>query len=633
MFNFIVVILAAIQPLRIVPNKIVYPLNEKGTVKVVVTNTAASNASAEMRVTETWGIEGESREIYKGTLNLTPNECKSLTVEYPGSSVRYGHEVRVTLHSGLSPQTSGPSRSEYFAVNDDWWRVNQGCGFEVKGKSFTPLYRQFVEYYGYPELPAVETGGRLLKDAWEKVGWDSGPFPGYCTMVTRWQMQKCSVGGNRVAAEMPDGQRWYTANGPSPRDSGAIRQDSDISHEWGVHHTRFTINLMEGPWGFELARRNPEFMLRNARGQFEGCYGEVAVNPVWYSDLDNGRAHPWTYLKPNFCREDVIDWALDDLVAGVEGFREDGVYFDGRYVPHQGFTAFGENLQKLPNVNELALRNAKKTHDAILKDHPERFIWSNGPNPNAPETALLDHSRSGLLNEVQWPFLIHPTMACNNYRGFLESTLMSRNMCYLPGKWAKNPGKVHIVGYLCPVWTPKPSTDSYRECWTMSQHIMSILASSLAHPFAGGPQMRNFKQMMMRYSEFFWHEDIDVMKDGYKRFICDSLREVWYDDMIYKRDTPEYTDYYIHLINVPESEMCNETTLEDPPEVDDAEVSTKLFGPESIKAWAIQPYAYLDSVLEPRQMEVPVKTVKDETVFAVPPFKYYTLLVIRNYKR
>jgi len=161
---------------------------------------------------------------------------------------------------------------------------------------------------------------------------------------------------------------------------------------------------------------------------------------------------------------------------------------------------------------------------------------------------------------------------------------------------------------------------------------MAIIASTLGHPFAGGLQMRNFKQMQVRYSEYFWHEDIEVMKDGYKRFMCDSLREVWYDDTIYVRKGEGFTDYYVHLLNVPEEEMCNELTPADPPEVDDAEVSTKLFGTDKVKAWAIQPYGYMAAKLEPTCVEVKAKSIKGETIFAIPPFKYYTLLVIRKYK-
>ncbi|MBQ3343028.1 MAG: hypothetical protein IJG84_14100, partial [Kiritimatiellae bacterium] len=68
------------------------------------------------------------------------------------------------------------------------------------------------------------------------------------------------------------------------------------------------------------------------------------------------------------------------------------------------------------------------------------------------------------------------------------------------------------------------------------------------------------------------------------------------------------------------------------PEVDDAEVSTKLFGVDGVKAWAVRPYDYMDPVLEPKQSEVTVKSVKGETVFSVPPFRYYTLLVVRVYE-
>ena len=89
------------------------------------------------------------------------------------------------------------------------------------------------------------------------------------------------------------------------------------------------------------------------------------------------------------------------------------------------------------------------------------------------------------------------------------------------------------------------------------------------------------------------------MKDGYKKFIADSLLKVWCDDTIYKRETQEYTDYYIHLINTPETELAVETTPNDPPAADDVEISTKLFSnQEKIRAWAIHPYGYDAEILE-----------------------------------
>ena len=622
------VLLAAVLPLRVIPNKITYPVGEKGWFTVVLTNSEAKACSTALKVEEKWGVEGDGRVVWEGNVEIAAREGKTFRVDYPGSKVRYGHEVRVTVaQAGVRPADS--SRAEYFCVNDDWWRANQGCDISPKKGTHTPLLRQLQEYYGYPVVPATGTAGALPTVGWERLFPGGGPFPGYCSMITRWQMQKSSVGGNKAAADMPDGKVWYTANGSMRRDSGEIRMDTDVCHEWGVHHTRFTIDFMEGPYGFELARKKPEFILRNAQGAFEGRWR--TGDPLKLSIPDNKEPYPWTFVEPNFFREDVVDWALEDLEAGVEGFREDGVYFDGRYEKSQGYDAFGNDLKKTHDTASVQIRNMEKTRKVLLAGRSDRFVWANGPSAKAPYTKLHDDPRCGLLNELQWGFLTPPsTMGCNNYRGFYETVMAGRNIVYVPSKYVERPSKVYMVGYLAPVWVPRKDPGAFRESWTMAQHVMSIVAASLAHPFAAGPQVRNFKQMMERYAEFFWHEDIEVMRDGYKRFVCDSLREIWYDDTIYTRKGAGFTDYYIHLVNVPEGEMCRDDVAEEAPEVDDAEVSTKMFGVENVKAWAVRPYDYMDPVLEPKQFDVPVKSVKGETVFVIPPFRYYTLLIVRK---
>jgi hypothetical protein len=618
---------AAILPQRIVPNRIVYAEDEKGWADIVFTNAAESAASADYVVTDSWDIAGECREICRGTASLGPYAVKTIRIAWPGSTVRYGHELRVWTDAG--------TRSEYFAVNTDWWRVCQVGGLDTIHTKLTPLFRQFMEYYGLPVCETKNTAGdRLWMDACRHEGFGMGPFPGYWTLMTRWQMQKCSVGGNMAAADMPDGVRWFTPNGPEMRDSGRIREDARYSHTWGLRHTYFTIGNMEGPLGLEIARKHPEYILRTSRGQFAGIYHDKATNPEQLSNLDNGKRSPWTYLSPNFNRDDVVEWALKDLADAVEAFGVDGVYWDGQYVPFAGYDQRG---RKLPNFAEPeALPRQEKTwkrwHELILDRHPDHFAWGNlGSADPSRRHPSFEHPRFGTLTEIQWPFLLNPAMPCSTYRGLLDRLLPARDSRYLGYSDGTKPSKIHLVGYLYPSfnYSRKENPGEYREVWTMAQHVMAILASTLGHPVAGGPQVRNFKQMMMRYAEFFWHEDIEVMEDGYQKFVCDSLREVWYDDMIYRREFKDHTDYYIHLVNVPESERCREDVEVDPPEVDDAEVSTKLFGAEGVKAWAIQPYGYLDPVLEPRQQEVAVKRAKGETVFAVPPFTYYVLLVIR----
>lgn len=57
---------AGIMPQRIVPNKIVYPVGEKGWADVVFTNTSAKAERAPYVVTDSWDVDGSSREICRG---------------------------------------------------------------------------------------------------------------------------------------------------------------------------------------------------------------------------------------------------------------------------------------------------------------------------------------------------------------------------------------------------------------------------------------------------------------------------------------------------------------------------------------------------------------------------------------
>ena len=198
----------------------------------------------------------------------------------------------------------------------------------------------------------------------------------------------------------------------------------------------------------------------------------------------------------------------------------------------------------------------------------------------------------------------------------------------MPGRYVKTPSKILHCGYLSTRWDPA-FVEKHGEGQVMAQHVMAILAAACCHPFAGSPPMRPFKQMMTRYSELFWHEDNEIVPDARKSFSCDSLRDVWFEDTVYVRETPGFTQYTIHLVNAPEQEFCDDTVTDDPPAADDVRVSTTLFGAAGAKAWAIRPSSWLDAVLEPRCTSLPVETVGGRTTVAVPPFDYYTLLVIR----
>ena len=626
---FSIPLFAGMEVCRIQPDKIVYPENTAGTMTVVVRNTGVEKESSTLRVSEEWNLE-KPEFLHTAEITLEPGQTKTLQFPYNSGSKRYGRVIRAEL---LQNGKVISRKGEYFNVINEWWRVAMGPGFGSTIGGQTPLLHKTAAYYGLK--PKVLKKGKkyphtdFSSEIIERLCPELGPFLGYGTMETRWVMARSCIGGNYAPSQYPPDKQWYAIKFES-RTTGRMLKDADIFHKWGMHHTRYTINNMESSFGFELARKHPEYILRNSRGGFEGHYMHNGVSPVTVSRQDLP-CRQWVYLTPNLFEMEVLDWALDDLIAGIKAFREDGVYFDGRYCSHRGYDHLGNDLTKKYNVRDTVIRNMKHTLKRIQSELPNAYIWSNGCDATDPESALLSSSRVGVLKEIQQAFIISPTRNYHQYRSLLETVLGQRDQLRKPTENSMIKTDILHLGYLG-TWNRKNIIQA-RECWTWSNHVMAIFAAALGHTMAYQIQFRPIRQLQTGYSAFFWDENIRVMDDGYRKFQLDSLREVWYEDTIYYKKTPKYTDYYIHLINTPETENAIDTVPVDPPAADDVEIATKLFGKEQnkIQAWTIQPYDYDSKILEPTVTKLSPKMIKKEMVFAIPPFKFYSLLVIRKY--
>lgn len=494
-----------------------------------------------------------------------------------------------------------------------------------------PSVRKLLDYYGYTTNDWSEKTYPFMYQKWAARMPGMGPFMGYDNIETRWQMQRSSTGGNAVTLEYPDEKRWPNVQN-HPRTTGDIRRDTQVTQARGFHHTRYTIGYLSSGYGVELARKNPEFVLRGPRGEFAGSYMDRSLlRPDFFAQPDSFLQIPFMWFEPNFFRPDAFEWAIDDLVKVVDGIGEDGVYFDGRYMQHAGYDYFGNNLGKRPDRDEIIAGNMKRSLEKLFAVNTNAYIWSNGTRAGNPELELANHPQTGLLKETQWPFLLNPSRADHSYRGFRDGLIRARDAVWRPGKYVKNPPKSLHCGYLMSSWVAK-DTLKYDESWVMASHIISIVASVCAHPHAYPPTFRPFKQMMTRYSELFWHQDREIVDDVNAVFELDSLRRIWWDDCVYVRETADWSEYTIHLMNAPEGEYCDETVVKAPAEADDVEITVKSSGEKGLRVWAVSPYSRDASRLEPSCRELPVTGRGQERTVAVPPFRYYTLLVVRKYK-
>ena len=443
---------------------------------------------------------------------------------------------------------------------------------------------------------------------------------------------RCSIRsvGGCVDKALPLDKKWWGGTGWC-QSNQEILDDSRKSHEWGFHHTFFTIDNLEGQPGFELARKYPEYILRDSRGGYVGYYMTAKADPVKLADFNN-RYPEWSYVNPNFYNHKVLEWALDSLTDAITYLECDGVYFDGRYFPREGFDHTGADMAKRHDTHKKTIENMKYSRTRLRKANPKCYIWSNGADEKDPQSEMYNDPNSGALLEIQDPFITDPNRAYHSWRGLMEACNQTRNSFWTPSKGSLMNSKIIHMGYIA-VYNDPELREPTRGFWPYSSHVASIIAANAFHPIVFGEAFRPFVQMMTRYSEFYWHEDVNLRKNAYKEFNVDGLREVWWEDSVYYRETPGYTDYYVHLVNTSDVEKAVHNIPNDPSPADDIEVSTALIKDLSkVKAWAIQPYGYGAKIYEPVVKSVGSQKVEKEVVFAVPEFKYYTLLVIRDYK-
>ena len=214
--------------------------------------------------------------------------------------------------------------------------------------------------------------------------------------------------------------------------------------------------------------------------------------------------------------------------------------------------------------------------------------------------------------------------------------LMWERDCLRQRDWGREISDVLFAGYYHPSSLKKGlSEEEYgrtRDQWTWSNHLLSLLAALQIHPCGGGAAFRPMLQFMTRYSKFFWHEDWRIAEDTYRRFAVDTLREIWWEEVVYERETDKYRETVVNLINSPDSENAHARIFSDPEIADDVELAClKMKNKSKVRAWAMRPYEYDSERLEPVQAELNGEVIDGELVFKVPPFRYFSLVVLREY--
>jgi len=598
---------------RVVPNKILYSLNENASAAVWIKNSGSEAAQGTLVAYETRGLDAQ-RKVATVNIALAPGEeRKNVSISWNVGPRMYGRELRVDFVSGGKTISSA---SEFFQVADLWLRVNLVTAW--KPADFLPQDLGLFETYN----------NHGMQFAWA---------PDDFSDLT------------------PETDTWYSGQVMYHKSTEGMKADIKDAHAKGIKISTYAKYMFGGSAGFEFARRHPEWVLREEDGSFFNY--SSPISPLDLAKPVTERQPFWQYGVVDFSDAAAVEYGAREIAASAKIFGWDGVMFDGHFFAHGGYSWDGMPAGHGKSLDELSARNTRLCRDIIRKEFPNFSFWYNGTYrltadkkleliiAGGPQTmqACLEDPNSSMLVEKQGPQFV--TVSWRHWYDW----------------YAEQPGYGEVVQkYSSPVnsgwlWnmevldglTPEEAKAA-RGAWVAANHMGAIFLAFNLHPcwnttYASRP----FAQFMTRYSALLWDTGIKRI-EAEKTFRVKSTRELWWKKSAYVKDTykeivypvlnsPDFakassgeTLYLLHLLNTPTTEKPVWKIPDDPPAASDVEVDFRAPAGEAVeKAWALRPYQWDETERSPVQVELEMEKITGGVKVKVPAFHYYTLVAFK----
>lgn len=574
------------------PNKILYEPGETAVVPIQVINGGARSVHGTLVCRELRGLDS-AREIARVDVALRPKERRTVRVRYNVGEDEFGRELEVRFEAGGEVLDRW---SEYYSVAADWLRVASLCGWVPEG----PHDHSRIAFYG-------------------NMAMTHGTLPCH------------------TCYSAPREVRWCAQYGRPKRQS--LRAGIRASQRHGIKRTSYThTSTLNDAAGLEFARRHPQWVKRDRHGRFARFefYGGLTPAPL---EIAAGWQQPrsrWMGVMTLLLDEKLIRTLANNIADSAEMFGWDGIMFDGPPALSRGWDYQGREMPAGLDPAEVSARNIRIYREVILKRVPKFKMWFNygytlvskpfdhpfgaygGERQFAeamatPGTAMLLEQQQAFFNPKsrthRWRYCYH-----NLYLSERDNVVQRYKVPVLTG-WMWQ----HIKGDQ-----PGP----HRWAWTATNHIGALLLATQMHPVTwASPAWRPIYQFMTRYSALLYAKDVVVVQNPERFVSVKASRPLWWKEVVYTRPAPGgQADLIIHLINEPVTETIEFENPADPPPANGTTVTLK--GRHVVRAWAVRPYHYD----EPQQVVTSLLTLTrqgDGVAATVPPFHYYTMVVLR----
>ncbi len=479
---------------RVAVNKILYQPGEKGQVQVTIHNHGEQESSGELSLSFTRELT-DTRSVPAKSLTIGPG--KDVTVEYPFvAEGRFGTSVRTMISS----ERRRHMKEDFFSVSEDFFEVGVGSYWGSSMQTGLGKHRE------------VPTSARGV----------------YSNMMELFFWAPCDW-----AKLVSPYKKWWSGQADYYESEDNLKELLDLCHQQGIKVSFYASANPAGPFGWEVARKHPEWYARTASGGLSSRGYNVEHLDHWNDEEWRSRENVpdtgWYVLGLDLRQLAPLDYGIDQIIESVRHYNWDGVRFDGHY--GAGNAA-------------VSTRNMRRLKKRVWKEIPDfRFGFNYG---RAPEFhgGVTHEMREGMAGGG-----CYLQEGITNWRYTRDQYKSWKHYASNELKVAKTVQKLG-GSYFC-IWSLDRSemTPSQR----YYKYIFGLIAGG--HPFYGTyasvPGCSNWGAFMTRWSSMIWDHNLRAAPKEAERFGVKGDRVMWKPLVQERVESPQRKFVILHLVTAP----------------------------------------------------------------------------------
>jgi hypothetical protein len=606
-------------------NKVRYDENEAATTKATLVNTSGREFSGTLVADMILDVDTR-REITRAAFTVAAGATQTWEFRYGVGPETYGRAVEVRFISADGAIVD--AWQEYYSVAAEWFRVQQHI-----------LPNPKKTYDG--DSPWATYHNQVHNFASEPTDWGV-------------QADKCAE-----LEQYLSGQALYHLNMPHRR------ARYEHLRRQGIMGTFYQTFSYAGQMGYEVLRQHPEFCLYDPNGQFavDPIYGGCPNPFELASPMEIGpkrqvkkpyldrRISSWQHGVMNYASEDALRYMAGCIKTHAAFLNCDGIYIDGNLGVYRGRAYDGTpNVlsDKYEDYVALNARNHRVFSEILKADNPNFGTWYNWTAGASEFYGSQGHINYHGTGGSQFDPRDDAVRAAAGWRNvmFLDETPRQffgadagccypdrhlRQLCanrdYLVQKIGANLIQGYIANYMGIEQESPPGPDRWG--WAAHNYLGAQHIATQYHVVSWFlPSWRPTVQFMTRYSRFLWAPDIKLVPDAEKQVSVATREEVWWQRLVYRRDTADGHDLILHLVRIPPFTKWDLKWLHEPKPLEGVRITVPA-GPGLLRdVHAMRPYN-LDEPQQSVQRKVEAKVADGRFTVTVPAFRYHTMAVFR----